>query len=375
LKRIKEVLVKIRYMCGMVTVLVTVVFFMLTLVPLSSAAEYGRLHRGVRPLGMGGAFTAVADDENALFYNPAGLAEISTVQVGIVNPLVEASKNTVDFINDIQDADLDDTGEVADLLRDYLGEHLHARAALYPHVGLNIAGYGVMVAGLAQVSLDAEVHNPTWPELQADFVRDLGVMGGVGARLPLSGLRVGAALKFIERESLNETYNAVDIASDDFDNQVEDDYQSGSGVGLDLGAIYRLPFVHVVDLDVGLAVVNLPKMNMGDAKDIETEANLGLAAKKGFAGFDLIGAVDFMDITHSQSADPDNMKRLHMGLELQLPAILAVRAGINQGYLTAGATLDFWVLRLDAATYAEEMGSHAGQKADRRYVGQISIGW
>ncbi len=28
---------------------------------------------GVRPMGMGGAFTALADDENALFYNPAGL--------------------------------------------------------------------------------------------------------------------------------------------------------------------------------------------------------------------------------------------------------------------------------------------------------------
>ncbi len=32
------------------------------------------LESGVRPLGMGGAFTALADDENALFYNPAGLA-------------------------------------------------------------------------------------------------------------------------------------------------------------------------------------------------------------------------------------------------------------------------------------------------------------
>ena len=31
---------------------------------------------------MGGAFTAVAEDENALFYNPAGLSEISTLQLG-----------------------------------------------------------------------------------------------------------------------------------------------------------------------------------------------------------------------------------------------------------------------------------------------------
>ena len=32
------------------------------------------LENGVRPLGMGGAFTGLSDDENAVFYNPAGLA-------------------------------------------------------------------------------------------------------------------------------------------------------------------------------------------------------------------------------------------------------------------------------------------------------------
>jgi hypothetical protein len=33
---------------------------------------------GARPLGMGGAFVGLADDENAVFYNPAGLAFLKT---------------------------------------------------------------------------------------------------------------------------------------------------------------------------------------------------------------------------------------------------------------------------------------------------------
>lgn len=37
------------------------------------AQEYDMIYRGPRPMGMGGAFTAVSDDENAIFYNPAGL--------------------------------------------------------------------------------------------------------------------------------------------------------------------------------------------------------------------------------------------------------------------------------------------------------------
>jgi hypothetical protein len=37
---------------------------------------------GVRPLGMGGAFAGLADDENSLFYNPAGLAFSDRLRLG-----------------------------------------------------------------------------------------------------------------------------------------------------------------------------------------------------------------------------------------------------------------------------------------------------
>lgn len=42
------------------------------------AALFG-IGAGARPLAMGGAFVGVADDENALFYNPAGLAYLQRV--------------------------------------------------------------------------------------------------------------------------------------------------------------------------------------------------------------------------------------------------------------------------------------------------------
>ena len=339
------------------------------------AKQYPRLFRGVRPLGMGDAFTAVADDENALFYNPAGLSEISSFQIGIINPLVEVSKKSIDLVQDAQDADLDDTGEVADLLREYVGEHQHFRVSLFPHVGFNVAGAGVMVGGLGQGTLDASIRNPVWPEANVDAVIDYGVLGGFGLDLPFEGLRGGIALKFLQRESLSEIYTATDIADPNFEDTLEDDLHSGSGFSADLGVIYELGFVPVFDTNVALVVQNIPEMDMGDAKDIDTQANLGLSIEKSFSAFGLVGALDYKDLTGAIEEDDDISKRIHLGAELKFLKFLAVRAGLNQGYLSAGATLDLWVLRFDFATYSEEVGAYAGQREDRRYVAQITLGW
>src|SRR5579859_1996767 len=49
---------------------------------LTSGADFLRIDSGARSEGMGGAFTAVADDVNALTWNPAGLALLQHPEVG-----------------------------------------------------------------------------------------------------------------------------------------------------------------------------------------------------------------------------------------------------------------------------------------------------
>ncbi len=58
-------------------------------------------HYGVRPLAMGNAFVAVADDHNALFYNPAGLARLQSWSMEIINPTIGISANTIATIQDV----------------------------------------------------------------------------------------------------------------------------------------------------------------------------------------------------------------------------------------------------------------------------------
>jgi hypothetical protein len=88
-----------------------------------------------------------------------------------------------------------------------------------------------------------------------------------------------------------------------------------------------------------------------------------------------VTALDYVDLTHTIGEDRDFAKRLHMGVELELPLILSLRLGLNQGYLSYGLSVDLWALKLDFAAYTEEAGAHAGQRDDRRYVGQLTLGW
>ena len=339
------------------------------------ARAYPNFYRGIRPLGMGNAFTAISDDENALFYNPAGLSDISALSVALINPVVEASKSGFDLYSDSEDIDTDDSGQVADLLREYVGEHQHARVGLFPHVGLHVAQCGVMIGYLGQATLDTEIRNPAWPEADTRYIVDHGPLTGVGWRIPSLNMRIGAAVKYIHRESLAEIYTATDIADDNFEDQFEDDLEKGSDLALDLGVLYTLPFDWPVKTHIGLTIQNLPEMDFGKAQDQQTQTNIGLALEKRFSDYKLLGAVDYRDLTHAIEEDDDMPKRLHMGLEFQLPKILSLRAGLNQGYVTYGLTLDFWIVKLDLASYSEEVGAHAGQREDRRYVAQLTIGW
>ncbi|MBN1383407.1 MAG: PorV/PorQ family protein [Elusimicrobia bacterium] len=42
---------------------------------------FDKISVGARPIGMGGAFTAVCDDGNAVYWNPAGIGKINTTQI------------------------------------------------------------------------------------------------------------------------------------------------------------------------------------------------------------------------------------------------------------------------------------------------------
>ncbi|MBI3804452.1 MAG: hypothetical protein HY282_11895 [Nitrospirae bacterium] len=332
------------------------------------AEELPTLYRGIRPLGMGGAFITLSDDENAMFYNPAGLNDVSGFGgVSILNPLLEVSKNSKSLYSDLKDLDTDNQAIVADFLSKMVGEHQHVRAAALPNVFMHNFAIGV----LGQGTLDMDIRNPGNPAVFTDIKLDTGLLVSGALGFFDQQLQLGATGKFIKRDGIKHVYFAPEIAHKDFDpldqREKKSDFAFDVGTKLSLKSPLRPTFA--------LVVQNITDLDFKELGIIPQEVNVGASINPNFWILKTTFAVEVDDLTKNADADKDLYKRTHLGAEFRFPKILALRAGLNAGYVTAGVDLDFWILSVSAATYAEEIGAFAGQRSDRRYIVQASLGF
>lgn len=82
----------------------SVFILLIILIPLTiSAGRYAGdfilLGSGVRPLGMGGAFTAVADNGNAIYWNASGLAQITEIEAEVMHAFLFDNLAAYDFFS------------------------------------------------------------------------------------------------------------------------------------------------------------------------------------------------------------------------------------------------------------------------------------
>jgi hypothetical protein len=61
------------------------------------------MKKGARPMGMGGAFVAIADDENAAFYNPAGITQRKSSLLSILGFGAAINSQTIKLTSDVID--------------------------------------------------------------------------------------------------------------------------------------------------------------------------------------------------------------------------------------------------------------------------------
>jgi hypothetical protein len=91
--------------------------------------QFPMLYQGVAVEGMGGAFTAVANDENAPFYNPAGLDNIQNTTFAILNISGEVSYPTLypNLYNSVQGLGSGNTSGYINAFNNVAGQTMYAR--------------------------------------------------------------------------------------------------------------------------------------------------------------------------------------------------------------------------------------------------------
>ena len=336
---------------------------------------------GLRPLAMGNAFVSVADDFNALYYNPAGLARLKDWSGELINPSFEFSKNLPSAIHDattLTNNSSDSAKSVMDLLEKQTGQNYHVAVGWTPHLIFKNFGFGLSL----QIVGDMEFHR--YPSVDLDFGPRIIVPISIAHNFLEDRLSVGFTVKGRATGGVNHEFSIQDIQafqsnkSSDSTN-LTDFVEGGTAVGADAGLLftpikYMEPTLGISVTDIGgtpYKVVNVSgKAKIGAPPPVPSSINAGVSCKPWSTEHAyLLTAVDMHSINQPFSFS----KKLNAGLELGLGSIFKVETGLHQGYLSGGMQFDVGLLSLRLVSYAEELGTVAGTTESRRYALQLKL--
>lgn len=336
-------------------------------------------HFGLRPLAMGNAYVAVADDYNALFYNPAGLARLKEWDGEFLNPAITGSKTVRSLVDDAQDKlKSGDVSDTLDLIEANTGKSYHVGLDWTPHLIFRNFGFGLGV----EVGASMIFHR----NISTDFDAGLRMV------LPITyatnfldeKLSVGASVKGRARAGVDRQFSMEDIKSfqtkgtDTNEKEIGDYALSGVGVGADVGLLFTPtktmePTIGVSITDIGGTPYQEQKLagkSIGNPPPAMASVNLGFSMKP--IQREKLYLLTSMDM-HSINQPYSFSKKWNLGTELGYGSIIKLQAGLYQGYLTGGFQFDVGLLSLRLITYAEELAPVAGGVEDRRYALQIKF--
>jgi len=374
-------------------------------------AQTGELRRpvqGIRNLGMGNTGIALSFDENALFYNPAGLGSVDSILVGFPI-LVDVSEDSVSIVNEI--SKLSSSSTTADVVELLMGKRVHFRNLIDLNViiplGLEQQFGDLMTFGAAggfETQFDLEVRNPV--SIEIDFGLRLDRFSNLGFAMPVARGRwlVGAGVENVERcdipltkatfgkilsgSNLSSSFGSCDI------NNLK------RAQTFNFGFQRRLETASALKMIWGMSAYNVGGLkfkrsdNETNPSDQNLELSTGLSWQPSWGPVRMLYAIDLRDLTMKHADDTycqSNKgtdciwKRLHIGTEFGFFPIdsgastFAIRAGFNQGYFTHGFEFNpfifFRFLNIQYAVYKTETGDKIGDRPDKRKILQINFGF
>ncbi|MGE4234204.1 MAG: hypothetical protein AB7F43_12820 [Bacteriovoracia bacterium] len=340
-------------------------------------AELEEFYTGARAMAMGNAFTAIADDADAVFYNPAGLAFQRKMELYLLNPKIAISEDDIKAATDLKSVG---SGFSADVISKVFGKKLYADATVFPALYLPsfVIGY------YYNYDLHMVGRNLAMPQFETRYINDKGLVTGFGFEtrgiLKRHFFRFGISGKWLSRTGMNKTIPLSTLIAADaayFKDLISD---PGNGFGASAGVQYEIPFGKSNEIVLGSSWLDIGDTKFGKTimskrpPSIRSNLTAGIAAIHRLRGpADRTHNVKLaFELRHINEPYIDPFLRMHAGMELQLGAF-SIQGGLNQDSLTGGVGFDFWFLRVTAVTYGVQTQSATYLDRERRYMVQAVL--
>jgi len=280
------------------------------------AGEFLSIGVGGRPLGMGGAYVAIANDVTAGYYNPAGLAKLNYPQIALMHDERYGNLVNYNYAAVAIPYGKDYTFGLS-IMRLGVDGIPDTRKALY-----DANGDGILDINTDRLNYDliTEFSNQDW----AFYL--------TGAKRVTDDLYLGANVKILSR-SIAE-YSAF-------------------GIGFDIGAYYSPMENLMLGANVQDVTTTFVAWSTGRNELITPTAKVGAAYQLEFFGGRILPAVD-LDIRfeNRRYASQFNIGPIsfdpHVGMEYSYKNLFAIRAGYNDvKQFTFGAGVKLPKLNID----------------------------
>ena len=340
--------------------------------------ELQREFRSAEFLGKGDVGIATAKGMDAVFYNPAGIAQGKGIlsEIVAVSPQLEGTQN----LKQLYDSYNGGNKSALQVLAENQNSVFSAAAQNYSGVVFRKLAIGFLDrananayegidpnTGIPTANIYAANRSGVYLTLAHDFFSERFYFGMNG--------------KFLQKKELNLSISALSaesqLSNGALSTVINNNLNQGSGVGADLGTMFILSKEHSTQLgivcrNIGMEYRWVPEGNNPPTSE-PTVLDVGFSTSFGTKKSKVTIATDLRDITNNQNAVI--AKRIHMGLDYTLLEQFGISVGINQGYPTFGLFFNAKIIKVESGMYTEEIGSRAGEYPSQRIYGRIVLGW
>lgn len=350
-------------------------------------------------MAQGGSFNANAQEFYSLFSNPAAYAgETTSFTIMSSMPWLYAFPDAAVF-EALAGIGSDPFGAIAGLNDILVGPGFGAGTS----VGMGYVGNGL---GLGLIGMaDVFASGPNTLGINVDSNITIGFIGGFALPIPIGPvtLKVGGALRPMYRVRVPKLGISAfaSMLSDDGDTaELTAPVYHGVGLGLDGGVIaefgpiiagvalrdlfgtsFQYSSSTLTELIDALSVGSLPQGGEPVSEDVNyvipMTAHLGAAFHPKFGAFseiiDPIIHVNYEVPVVMETERPSFWSSFHAGVEIAFFSTLRLRAGLNQGYLTAGAGLHLLFFDINFAYFGRELGNFAGSKQNQGVTAELAF--